>query len=135
MTRQTTYIQANPTIEIAQSNHDVAILEIIKRFLDSGYIKPKFNTSSWLETQNSRSTSRFVTNQEDKVIEFVDKYPLLTTKHLDYLDWKKLISIKDQQLHRTKEGFSSMITIKDSINKGRKILLFKMEILNGIKNI
>lgn len=85
-TRGTTYIQANPTMEIAQSNHDVAILEMIKRFLDSGYIKPKFDTSSWLETHNSRATSRFVTNEEQKVIKFIDEFPLVTTKQFDYLD-------------------------------------------------
>lgn len=73
-------------MEIAQSSHDVAILEIIKKFLESGYIKPKFDTSSWLETTNSRITSRFVTNDEHKVISFLDQFPLVTTKQLDYLD-------------------------------------------------
>lgn len=118
--RGTSYIHANPTMEIAQSNHDVAILDMIKRFLDSGYIKPNFNTSSWLETLNSRSTSRFVTNEESKVIQFIDKYPLITTKYLDYLDWKKLIEMKEQGLHKTEQGRSSMSLIKSSMNSGRK---------------
>lgn len=118
-TRNTFYIAANPTIEIAQSNHDVAVLNIIKDYLDSGYIKPKFNTENLEDTIKSRDTSRYVTNDEAKVQEFVDKYPLLTTKQLDYLDWKKLIAMKEQNVQKTPDGFSSMLKIKEGMNKGR----------------
>lgn len=122
-TRNTSYIIANPTMEIAQSNHDVAVLKIIKDHLESGYLKPKFDTSSLEKTMNSRDTSRFVTNDEDKVREFVDKYPLLTSKQLDYLDWKKLIDMKEQNLHKTDEGYSSIMKIKSGMNQGRKFHL------------
>jgi hypothetical protein len=40
ISRNSHYIAANPTLEIAQSNHDVVILEAIKSFLESGYVKP-----------------------------------------------------------------------------------------------
>lgn len=85
-TRNTKYIHANPTLQIAQSNHDVAILEMIKEYFQSGYLKPKFDTSSLLETTNSRYTSRFVTNEEEKIVQFIDKHPLLTVKQLDFQD-------------------------------------------------
>jgi len=62
ISRNSKYIAANPTLEIAQSNHDVIILEAIKNFLESGYVKPKFDTTSMSETLNSRSVSRYVTN-------------------------------------------------------------------------
>jgi hypothetical protein len=41
------------------------------------------------ETLDSRSVSRYVTNNEGKVTAFLDDYPLKTQKQLDYLDWKK----------------------------------------------
>jgi hypothetical protein len=34
----------------------------------------------------------------------VDKYPMLTRKQLDYLDWKKLIQLKAERAHDTPEG-------------------------------
>lgn len=94
ISRNTKYIAANPTLEIAQSNHDVTILEAIKDYLDSGYVKPKFDTNSITETLNSRSVSRYVNNNEEQVIKLLDNYPLQTQKRLDYEDWKRLINIK-----------------------------------------
>lgn len=120
VTRNTSYVHTNPTLEIAQSNHDVAILRIIKEYLQSGYLKPKFDTASFMETTGSRHTSRFVTNEESKVLSFIDKYPLVTTKQLDFQDWKKLISMKQEKLYKTEEGYSSMRSIKNAINSGRK---------------
>lgn len=49
----------------------------------------------------------------------LDKYPLLTRKHLDYLDWKKLIKLKAEGAHNTPEGLQKMKDIKTFMNKGR----------------
>jgi len=51
------------------------------------------------ETLDSRSISRYVTNNEGKIT--ADDYPLKTQKQLDYLDWKKLIDMKNEGLHKT----------------------------------
>lgn len=114
------YFRTNPTLEISQSNHDVLLLEIIKNFMNSGYIKPKFNIYDFVETINSRNVSRYVNGQENMIIDFIDKYPLETSKDLDYKDWKRLINIKEQGLHKTIEGRETIIEIKSKINKGRK---------------
>lgn len=124
ISRNSKYIAANPTLEIAQSNHDVIILEAIKNFLESGYVKPKFDSSSITDVLNSRSVSRYVTNDEDKVIAFLDNYPLKTLKRLDYEDWKKLIDIKIKGLHKTEEGRVIMKKIKSIINSYRKNSIF-----------
>lgn len=120
ISRNSKYIAANPTLEIAQSNHDVVILEAIKNFLESGYVKPKFDTTSISETLDSRSVSRYVTNNEGKVTAFLDSYPLKTLKQLDYLDWKKLIEMKKEGLHKTEDGRETMETIKSTMNRYRK---------------
>lgn len=114
-----TRVSVNPTLEIAQSNHHVAILEAIIKFLESGCVKPKYDKSSITETFNSRSVNRYVTWNEDKVIALVDKYPLKTRKQMDYIDWKKLISIQKKGLHITDEGRAIMNTIKSTINRNR----------------
>lgn len=120
VSRNSHYIAANPTLEIAQSNHDVVILEAILNFLDSGYVKPKFDTTSMSDTLDSRSVSRYVTNNEGKVTAFLDDYPLKTLKQLDYIDWKKLIDMKNEGLHKTEEGRAVMEEIKSKMNRYRK---------------
>lgn len=118
--RDSSYLATNPTLQIAQSNHDVAVLEAIKVFFGAGYIKPKFDTNDINASFNSRSVSRFVINQEDKVIAFVDKYPMFTRKQLDYLDWKQLVELKSAKAHYTKDGVALMQKIKSGMNNGRK---------------
>jgi hypothetical protein len=44
---------------------------------------------------------------------------LYTQKHLDYLDWKKLVSLKGENNHKTAEGLSKMINLKKGMNTGR----------------
>jgi hypothetical protein len=76
----------NPTLEIAQSSHDVQILNAIKNFFDLGYIKPKYDITCLDKSKKSRSVSRLIINQYQNIIDFLDKYPLYTRKYLDYPD-------------------------------------------------
>lgn len=80
------YIALTPTLEIAQSNHDVRLLEAFAQFFGFGYIKPKYDFSDIEAAKNSRIVNRFVINQHNVVTEFFDMYPLYTRKNLDYLD-------------------------------------------------
>jgi len=45
---------------------------------------------------------------------------LLTTKSLDYGDWKRLIEMKDKKLHLSPEGIIDMKNIKSNMNTSRK---------------
>jgi hypothetical protein len=49
----------------------------------------------------------------------VDQYPMLTRKHLDYLDWKKIVSLKNEGAHKTEEGFNLIKQIKLKMNSKR----------------
>jgi len=113
------YVSVNLTLEIAQSSHDVEVLNYIKNFLGVGYLKPKFNIKSLDESKKHRSVSRLVINQYKIVIGFIDKYPMLTRKHLDYMDWKKIIELKLNNDHKTTEGKQNMINLKLGMNRGR----------------
>jgi len=75
-----------PTLEIAQSNHDVKLLKAFVEFFGNGYIKPKYDINDIETAKASRIVNRFVINQHLAVTEFFDQYPLLTRKQLDYLD-------------------------------------------------
>jgi len=111
------------SLEIAQNTHDVAVLEMIKRFFNCGIIKPK-RQDDFLETaQSTRSVSRYVisnlTDVMKTVIPFFDEYLLLTNKSLDFVDWKRLIEMKNSKQHYTEEGIERMRLIKSNMNRGR----------------
>ena len=111
----------NSSMEIAQANHDVLILIAIKQFFNGGYIKPKYNVSSITECQESRSVNRFILRDTKKIIEFVNKYPMLTRKHLDYLDWKTIVELKNNGEYKSPEGLAKIQEIKGRMNANRDL--------------
>ena len=113
------YIAVNPTLEIAQKSHDVFVLNAIIEYFGLGYLKPKYNIHSLKECKNSRTVSRAVFNQFDSIIKFVDQYPMLTRKQLDYKDWKEIIELKKSNAHYTTEGKETMLKLKLGMNRGR----------------
>lgn len=113
------YVALTPTLEVAQSNHDVGVLNALIQFFGHGYLKPKYDIHNLDAVKNSRIVNRFVINQSETVIQIFDQYPLLTRKYLDYLDWKKLIQLKKDKVYTTPEGLKKMQDIKASMNKGR----------------
>lgn len=108
-----------PSLELGQNSHDVAILLALKKFFNEGYIKPKFNFEDLVECQNSRSVNRFVLRKTETIIQFVDQHQMLTRKHLDYLDWKKIVEIKNTGLHKTVQGLDSINQILSKMNSKR----------------
>lgn len=119
ISRNSKYVAVNPTLEIAQKSHDVLVLYAIIRYFGIGYLKPKYDIFSLQESKNSRAVSRAIFNQFDVIIDFVDKYPMLASKQLDYLDWKRIIQLKKQGAHKTEKGREAMISLKLGMNRGR----------------
>lgn len=119
ISRWSSYVATTPTLEIAQNTHDVKVLDMIKQYFDGGYIKPKFDITSLDEAQSVRGVSRFVLRDSAKIIQFVDKFPMLTRKHEDYLNWKNLVSLKESRAFDTTEGRALMESIKASMNRGK----------------
>jgi len=121
MQREKNKVILDSSVEIAQANHDVLILIAIKQFFNGGYIKPKYNVSSITECQESRSVNRFILRDTKKIIEFVNKYPMLTRKHLDYLDWKTIVELKNKGEYKSPEGLAKIQEIKGRMNTNRDL--------------
>ena len=113
------YLALSPTLEVAQSSHDVLILKAIIEFFGVGYLKPKFDIFNMEAAKISRNVNRLVINQHSVIIDFFEKYPLFTRKYFDYLDWKKLIKLKSERAQDTEEGLQLMKDIKSGMNRGR----------------
>jgi len=119
VSRGKSYVALTPTLEIGQSNHDIKLLKAFVDFFAQGYLKPKYDINNLEAAKASRIVNRYVINQHSVVTEFIDKYPMLTRKNLDYLDWKRLIQLKEERARDTPEGRQKMEEIKASMNKGR----------------
>lgn len=110
----------NFSLQIKQNNHDVAVLNAIKEFFDSGYLKPKYNIRSLDDSENCiRNTTALWIRNTEIICKFFDKYPLYTIKKLDYLDWKRLINLKSQNAHLNNKGLYLMKDIKNNMNANR----------------
>lgn len=106
-------ISCDPSLEVAQNSHDVAILLALKTFFKGGYIKPKYKMNSLEECMNSRSVNRFIFRSPiDSIVKFLTEYPLKTRKRLDFEDWTKIINLKNQKAHKNVEGFSERLKIE-----------------------
>jgi hypothetical protein len=72
----------------------------------------------------SSSVIRFaVTNLSDiqnKIIPFFDKYSLIGDKLINFKDLKKVSDLMTQKSHLTKEGLDKILTIKSNMNFNRK---------------
>ena len=60
----------------------------------------------------------------NQVKDYLIKYPLFGTKHLDYIDWIKVLDIFNKDEHKTILGKERIITIKSSMNNKRTIFIW-----------
>ena len=110
----------NFSLQIKQNSHDVAVLNAIKEYFKSGYLKPKYNTENLelTKTFNRKTTVIWIRNYKI-ICQFFDQYPLYTLKWLDYLDWKRLINLKESRAHLCRQGLILMKYIKANMNSNR----------------
>ena len=107
-------------------------LEISQRRLDhNGYDNIYFLTpiSEFLETEVKKIRSDKpkpeyrvrTTNLKGNINakNYLLKFPLFGTKHLDSLDWMEIVDMFDRKEHKTKEGKEKIVKIKSGMNNYR----------------
>ena len=55
----------------------------------------------------------------DIIIKYLDKYPLFSSKYLDYLDWKQIVLLILDNKHYTEEGLIKTDSVRNSMNRKR----------------
>lgn len=109
------------SLKITQNIHDVAVLLSIQRFFGgAGYLYPKLDDYSNLEALQVRSNkAEYCNSKATSFVPILDKYPLLTRKELDYLDFKRFLALKEAKAYKTEEGLKEMEQIVLGMNNGR----------------
>jgi len=114
-------VQIKTDFNISQNIYDIAVNYIQKFFNNKGFITPKLKDMTNLEEvlSSGKIASKYVLSDNNLIIEFFDKYPLLTSKQLDFLDFKNFVFLKNSKKHLTKEGFVEMLNLIEGMNTGR----------------
>ena len=116
------HVQLQYSIEFKQATHDVSILEQIQGFLNAGNIYPvRSDNSSSAALQVIKVSVLKVRNISDieRIINLINSFPLLTRKHLDFLDFVKAINMYKSGVYKTPEGILSIKAILDNMNSKR----------------
>lgn len=88
-------------------------------FLD--LIKDKFGGNiGYRKTQDTYYYSSTSFGSAKNVIEYLDKYHMLSSKHVNYLKWRKVYLLIQEKKHLTLEGQARILKIKSSMNSYSK---------------
>jgi len=109
-------------------------LRIEQRMLDpitnDNYLKVLTDISNFLNcsllTRKQKSTGNeyYTLTASSKlsleiIVNYLDKYPLFSSKYLDYNDWKKIVLLIFENKHYTEEGINKTNIVKNSMNRQR----------------
>lgn len=89
---------------------DIITLENIKLALGVGHISPMGDKAYKYQVGAIKYLA--------VILNYFDKYPLITNKWADYLLFKQAVELIMRKEHLTTEGYKQLIAIKASLNKG-----------------
>lgn len=93
--------------------NETELLNMIKSFFKCGKIYLDKDGSISFEIRDIYSINKYI-------IPHFTNYSLRSTKHLDFLNFKKALGIINSKEHLTKEGINKVIEISNIINSYRK---------------
>jgi len=91
------------------------IIESISLFLGSNpkQVKQKTKFPQWRSRTVNVEQNRFL-------VEYLTKYPLQSSKYLDFMDWSKAVDIFLKKEHKTLQGKNNILSLKKNMNDSRK---------------
>lgn len=84
------------------------------------FLNVKISVRNRLDKKNSYYQIRVENQNTTKIlIDYLNKYPLLSSKYLDYLEWEKSFGIISKKEHMTKQGKELILAAKMNMNNSR----------------
>lgn len=102
------------TLKVTQKEHSKGILLALQKYFGCGNI--------YIDNKKENALKFSVNKIEDilyKIIPHLDKYPLVTSKNLDYADFRKVALLMKDKLHLNSEVADDIILIKNNMNSLR----------------
>lgn len=93
----------------------IKVLTDISNFLNCNLLTRK-QKSTGNEYYTLTASSRMSLNI---IINYLEKYPLFSSKYLDYIDWKKIVLLIIENKHYTEQGIDKTESVRNSMNRQR----------------
>ena len=98
---------------IAQHSRDLLLLKSLVKFFGGGYVM------SYKTRPAPKGECEYIITKIDlvmeKVIPFFNKYPVIGSKHLDFLDFENAAHIIKNKEHLKKEGLEKILSLKKRV--------------------
>jgi len=111
--------QILPEFRVVQHEKDVKVLYALKTYFRVGVVRKNHDTRQELRIRSLEHINKFV-------IPHFDKYPLLTQKKFDFLKFKEIIKLINQDQHLSIDGIKKIITIASKMNRQEKTKSLKI---------
>ena len=121
--------QLVPEFHVSQNNDRAQVLELIRRRLGCGYIKPN--------SKRDRALVLVVRDRQallERVIPFFERNPLLSAKHADFEKFASVVRGMALDHHRTAAGFDRLLRIALSMNGGGRYRKVRWQELVAAQN-
>ena len=118
-------IQVIPEFHVSQHQNRTEVLEVIKKILGCGYIKP--NNPRNPKDQTSVYVVRNIDDLRNKVIPFFNKTPLISIKQNDFEKFSRVVSLMKESGHLKKASLIVILKIAYSMNFSGKYRKQKLD--------
>ena len=84
------------------------------------FLNVNLSVRNRLNKKNSYYQIRVENQNSTKIlIDYLNKYPLLSSKYLDFLEWEKSFRIISKKEHMTEQGKELILAAKNNMNDSR----------------
>ena len=105
--------EIRPSFSISQHRRNRGILFKIKDYFGCGTIRPNRKDNTF------KYEVRSISDLKDKIIPHFKKYPLQTTKRIDFQIFTSVVEAIIEGRHLTKQGLSEIIELLKKLPSGR----------------
>lgn len=108
--------QVLPEFRIVQHEKDIKLLYALKKFFGAGVVRVNHDTRYELRI-------RSLSHINNIVIPHFINYPLITQKKFDFIKFKSIINLMNQEKHLEVDGIREILAIASKMNRQNKITL------------
>jgi len=106
--------EIRPSFSISQRKRDRGILFKIKDYFGCGIVRPNRKDNTY------KYEVRSLQDLKNKIIPHFKKYPLQTTKRIDFEIFSQVIQIMEEGKHLTKDGLKEIIELLQKLPPERR---------------
>ena len=108
--------QVLPEFVVSQHKRNVQVLQSLKTYFSTGVVRAE---SSRKDETGRQYRVRNTSDLRSIIIPFFEKHPLKTTKRIDFLKFRYILTLMERGVHLTPEGVAKIRKIRDTMNSKR----------------